>query len=355
MKKKEMKKLVELLSAVVAFLDEIAESADEDTAVAETEAEEKVTKKSAKKSSKKVEEPVEEEIEEDEEVDEEVDVDSLSYNDLKAYAKKIGVKAVGSRSQVLSAVKEALGADEEDEEEEEAPKDKSSKKSSKKEEPKKSSKKVIPINEEVEDEEEEDEDNELLEQLNEMSLEELADILSEAGLSTKGKKEALISRVVKGIEDGVIEFEDEEDEDVEEEDEVDDSEDDGNEYDLNDVDNPDMPKARATAIKALKKEVEANFKKKKASAVKEMSNYLIDELGVSKKELKSLDDNGIKDLYFDRIASFINDEGEEVGLEEPYEVNGLSACCGHLLEYDEENGSYICSVCGAEYEADEEE
>lgn len=48
--------------------------------------------------------------------------------------------------------------------------------------------------------------------LNDMDVEELAEILSDSGLSTKGKKQALITRIVKGIEDGDIEIEDEEEE-----------------------------------------------------------------------------------------------------------------------------------------------
>lgn len=46
--------------------------------------------------------------------------------------------------------------------------------------------------------------------LNDMSVEELAEICTDNGLSAKGKKQALIDRIVKGIEDGVIEFEDDE-------------------------------------------------------------------------------------------------------------------------------------------------
>lgn len=45
--------------------------------------------------------------------------------------------------------------------------------------------------------------------LNDMEVEELAEILEEHGLSTKGKKQALIDRIVRAIEDGTIELDDE--------------------------------------------------------------------------------------------------------------------------------------------------
>lgn len=46
--------------------------------------------------------------------------------------------------------------------------------------------------------------------LNEMSVEELAEILTEHGIKAKGKKQALISKVLDAIEEGIIELEDEE-------------------------------------------------------------------------------------------------------------------------------------------------
>jgi hypothetical protein len=66
----------------------------------------------------------------------------------------------------------------------------------------------------ADDEDEEDEDEEEVDYaeelgLNDMDLEELAELLDENGLSTKGKKPALISRIVKAIEEGDIELDDE--------------------------------------------------------------------------------------------------------------------------------------------------
>lgn len=72
--------------------------------------------------------------------------------------------------------------------------------------------------EEVEEEEAEAEEltNDIADELGlyDMEIDELADILNEYDLSTKGKKQALIDRIVKAVEDGIIEV-DEEDEDEE--------------------------------------------------------------------------------------------------------------------------------------------
>lgn len=64
--------------------------------------------------------------------------------------------------------------------------------------------------------EEGEEEHSLADDLAELETEELAEICSEYELSVKGKKQALIDRIVKAVEDGIIEeddlFEDEEDE-----------------------------------------------------------------------------------------------------------------------------------------------
>jgi hypothetical protein len=62
---------------------------------------------------------------------------------------------------------------------------------------------------ETEDEVGEDDGEDLAEQLglNNMDTEELAELLEEYELSTKGKKQALIDRIVRAVEDGTIEVE----------------------------------------------------------------------------------------------------------------------------------------------------
>lgn len=62
------------------------------------------------------------------------------------------------------------------------------------------------------EEEDEEESEDLAEQLglNDMDVEDLAEILAEHKMSTKGKKQALIARIVEGVENGDIELDEEE-------------------------------------------------------------------------------------------------------------------------------------------------
>ena len=71
---------------------------------------------------------------------------------------------------------------------------------------------VDDVEEDSEEDDDEGEEEDLAEMygLNELSLEELAEICAEHGLSTKGKRQALIDRIIRGIKDGTIEVEDEE-------------------------------------------------------------------------------------------------------------------------------------------------
>ncbi len=269
----------------------------------------------------------------------------MSYNDLKAYAKSKGIKAIGSHKQLLTNILKTLDKENEEENIVNSSKSKETSVSTKKS--------AVSVDEK--DDEGEIEDDDLRAVLAEMDTKELADILSEAGLSVKGKKEALITRTIKAVEDGLIEFE-EEDEETEEYDTIEETEEEGEEnadnsgeYDLNDHKNPNMTKERKDAISAFMKELQAGIKKKKITD-DDMTEFLI-AAGYTQKEIKGLDD--IAEIYLQEKALFINDDGEEVEKEEPYSLNGEPACCGKLLEKD--GDTYTCSVCGAEYEVDEEE
>lgn len=132
------------------------------------------------------------------------DLNSKTLKELKELAKEYGVSTKGSKSAIIGRI---LEAQENVEEVEEAVEE------------------TVDTNlteEEVEEFEEAtetvEEDNSLEAQLNEMTVEELADILAEVGISTKGKKQSLVAKVLKAIEEGKIELElesaEEEDEEV---------------------------------------------------------------------------------------------------------------------------------------------
>ena len=145
------------------------------------------------------------EREEAEVLPEEITEESLaevSYNGLKKLAKDLGVSASGDRetltANILASVSEEEVEEEEDSDEEVT-----------------SSEEEIEDAEFSEEEEDEDEDNEeeedsLAEQIEQatkdMTVEELADLLVSYKLPAKGKRQALIDAIIKGVEDGIIEF-----------------------------------------------------------------------------------------------------------------------------------------------------
>lgn len=127
-----------------------------------------------------VEEAEEEDIEEEDE-EEGIDLEEMDIDELKELAKENGIKLPAKKksqkaSAYLEAVRELIAEE---------------------------------LSEADEEEEEEEEEADIAEELglNDMSVEELAEYLEEYELSTKGKKQALIARIVKAVEDGVIEVE----------------------------------------------------------------------------------------------------------------------------------------------------
>jgi hypothetical protein len=131
-------------------------------------------------------EEAEEESDAEEEGEGELDLDEMSLADLKEFAeeneielpaKKKVQKADAYLQIVKDTIAEALEAEEEDAEDEDG---------------------------------EEEEDIASALGLNEMELDELAELLTDHELSAKGKKQALIARIVKAVEDGTIEVDEEE-------------------------------------------------------------------------------------------------------------------------------------------------
>lgn len=143
------------------------------------------------------EEGEEEEVEEAEETEEEevstvietedgeVDLADLNVKELKKFAKDYELEITAkSKDGIIAEILEQIYAEDEEAEEEA----------------------------DEQEEEAEDDGEDVAEQLglNDMELEELAEILEENGLSTKGKKQALIDRIVRAVEDGTIEIDEEE-------------------------------------------------------------------------------------------------------------------------------------------------
>ena len=145
------------------------------------EAKDEVAEKRASKKGKK-EEP-KEEVKEDDTVESEYSMEELkamTQAELKALAKELGVSVRGSKSAILGRILEKLDVSEVEEEE--------------------------PVTEEAEEEVEND--DAVQEALEELELEDLADLCEQAELSTKGKKQALIARLMTAHNAGEIDLTD---------------------------------------------------------------------------------------------------------------------------------------------------
>ena len=279
-------------------------------------------------------------------------LDGLSYNNLKRLAKEMGIPAVGSRDELTQKILSFDGevpapeAEVESETAEEPVEEKTTRKS-----PRKIQKSEPEPVEEDEDDEDDEEEDPIVAQVNEavedMTDEEIMDILADVGVKAKGKRQALISAVIKAVRDGKIDLDSDEDEEDEDE-----AESEETEYDVNDPENPDMTEERKAAIKAYEADIRADFKNGDITR-KQLIEWL-NEFHDTKDTMKKKSDEEILSEYIHCSCLLINDEGEMPEEEGAYTVNGIPYCCGHELAYNEDNDTYICEVCGAEFEAGEE-
>lgn len=289
-------------------------------------------------------EPVEEIIQDPETEESEVDLGSMKLKELREYAEELGLNSKGKRAEVEDRIREFLDNQEDSEESEEAEEDLGEEPEEEIEESEEET------DEEVETEEDEVEDEtyaKVMQYVNEASDDELRETLEELGLSSKGKREALIEKIYQAAKDGLFEFEKEEDEEPSEETEeveVEDTEDDSEEDDSEDL---GMTEARLKAIEAMEIQVQEEFEEGKITR-KEMVSYL-KQVGIA--VTKKVEDEAVVEMYTEKLALLIDDEGEfhdEGG--DPYTINEVPYCCGAPLEETEEG--YKCNVCGTEYEAE---
>lgn len=286
----------------------------------------------------------EEEVTVEEPETEEVDLGSMKLKELREYAEELGLNSKGKRAEVEERIREFLANQEDSEDEDlgEEPEEETETEDEESEEPE------IEENEDSEEDEdsEEAEDDEVedetyakvMQYVNEASDDELRETLEELGLSSKGKREALVEKIYQAVKDGLFEFEEEDEEpseDVEPEEETEESEDLG------------MTEERAKAIEAMEEQVQEEFEEGKITR-KEMVAYL-KQVGIA--VTKKVEDEAVVEMYTEKLALLIDDEGEfhdEGG--DPYNINEVPYCCGAPLE--EIEGGYRCNVCGTEYEAE---
>lgn len=283
------------------------------------EPKETVKKETVKKEAEPVE--IEEEISE-------VDLGSMKLKELREYAEELGLNSKGKRAEVEERIQEFLNSEESEEED--------------------LDEEVEDDVEEVEEESEEDDSEEdekyaqVKEYVENASDEEIKETLKELGLSTKGKREALIEKLYQAVKDGLFEFaedDEDEDEDTEDVEDIEESEEDDSED----------TEERIQGIEELNEKVREDFESGDLTR-KDMTAYL-KQVGVA--VTKKVDDDNVLDMYIEKLALLVDDEGEfhEEG-EDPYTVNGVPYCCGAKLE-ELEDGGYKCNVCGAEYDDEE--
>ena len=284
-------------------------------------------------------EKVEAEITEAEEENAEVDLTSMKLKELREYAEELGLNSKGKRAEVEARIQEFLDNQDSEEdlgEDTEEPET---------EETEDSEEKAEEDSNEVEDETY----AKVMEYVNEASDEELRETLEDLGLSSKGKREALIEKIYQAVKDGLFEFEEEDSEDEEpsEEVEVDSEEAENEETDEDSEDLVEMTEARLKAIEAMEEQVQEEFEEGKITR-KEMVAYL-KQVGVA--VTKKVEDEAVVEMYLEKLALLVDDEGEfhDEG-EDPYTINDVPYCCGAPLE--ETKDGYKCNVCGTEYEAE---
>ena len=311
----------------------------------------KVASLAEKKAEKKVEEKKEE-----------VDVDSMDYRQLKSYAAEIGVKAKGTKGQLLKSVKDFLanGGEDAEEEVEEKPAKKpargvASMKAKRKAEEEEES--------EENDSESEEEDTTVVRNTEkeveraikeqELTDDDLRDILKDLGLSTKGGHEVLVSKLADAVDAGELSLDD--DDEVEEgTDEAEETE--SEKEDVEDEEEDAEEDDEETGITAERKQAVDDFTAETTEAfeneelsVEDMRDFIKD---FGEKISKKASDEEVLAKYIECASMLIDDEGNTVE-EGAYMLNGVPFCCGHALEISEDGTSGKCSICGEEYEFEE--
>ena len=322
-----------------------------------TEGEEQEIQDEAKESEDVADEQEGEEVDDDEYREEFVEfLESLETDELIEIAEQAGIKVdkkvvkanlieelVEDLDKLVEAL-EALGYyDEEDEEDTVEASEEVIEQEEEEEDEEEGEDETVEVTEE-ETEDEEDERVKIIEEygLEEYTVEELADICAKFDLSTKGKKQALIDRIVKGIMDGTIELEDEPEEQEEEAQE----EEKAPLKKVAEYDNPQRAKKEA--------EVEADIRDKyekgklKDSAIKKFLDKY-NEGDPDCAGCKGCSKEDMLECYIDIHKALVDDDGDLNEFEEPYIRDGEYYCCGKEIK-ELENGNLYCQVCGTEYE-----
>ena len=331
--------------------------------------------------------------------------------ELRTIAKELGLSVRGSKSAIIGRIVEATVEQEEEVEPVEEPVE---------EEPE-VTEEVVEETEDVEEVEEEDEEpadenEELQAKLEQLDVEDLADLCNELEIPAKGKKQGLIARLMKAHMDGEVDLSDLEfEEDIDEDEGI----------DVKEV----LEEQPLKVLKAIAKErnIKLALKDKKDVVIEKLmgadedalANALV-EAGIieldedepvddeveeteelegtafegseerqekcieifnetaeaiengdieesdireffedrfkgNKSELKkieNMDFGALANMYCSIVANLVDDDGEEVELEEPYMVGDTPYCCGVPMKKLDET-TYVCEIDGEEVELED--
>nr|DAT50561.1 MAG TPA: Ku70 repair protein, Protein-DNA interaction [Caudoviricetes sp.] len=272
------------------------------------EAKDEVAEKRASKKDKKVE--PKEEVKEDDTVETAEysmeELKAMTQAELKALAKELGVSVRGSKSAILGRILEKIDVAEVEEEDE-----------------------PVAEAEEPATEEVENDDDPIQEALEELELEDLADLCEQAELSTKGKKQALIARLMTAHNAGEIDLTDFfEEEDITDEVDEEIEEDAVDEMQIEEIlEAQDLKTVKAIA-KKLK--IKVALKDKKPAIIEKIGQYNVEDV------IEVLNDMGL-------IESADDEEEESEGVEMPKfegskkRIKACEACWKETMA-DLENG-----------------
>ena len=285
------------------------------------------------------------------------DLLAMKYNDLKKLGKEIGIKCTGTRDEIIDKILSVPMAEPVEDEEEESSKVVPMKK--------KSVKKEEPV--EATDEEDDIEEQYLAmarEALADNDLEDIVEVLAEAGIKLSKiqakKQDVVMTKLAEAFQNGMIEAEgDDEDDGVENEDtegdELEFSEDSYfDEYDPEGINDPEiMSKKRAKAVKSLVADIINKYEEEELTTddiESELEDIITDEdielLGedYSEEELVA--------FYIEMKKRFVDNDGNICEPNDPYEIGEDNFCCGHKLQYNKKGKKYVCPICEEEYEAE---
>ena len=222
------------------------------------------------------------------------------------------------------------------------------------------------VEETVEDlEDEEEEIEESTEDMNEMELiqseleamevDELVEILESVELPTKGKKQALISRILEAVADGLLEFFDADEIEEYDADEEDEELDEAIEQALEETDEEDEEEEIEEEVsprEATQMEVEEEILEAYEDGSltdKEIANFLEDYFN---GKFKPINKKRALNKYIEIQCDLVDADGDRMPMGEPYYVSDEDVfCCGSEIK-ELDNGNLFCEVCGQEYETE---